>query len=62
MKHRNISAAEYRHGKYGLYGAMSIVSTLLVAGLLVALNMTAVVLAIISNRWQKSKSQLNFGK
>jgi hypothetical protein len=35
--------------RYGMHGAMSIVSAIAVTGLLVALNLTAVILAVIAN-------------
>jgi|GEM_PF-2765772 hypothetical protein len=48
MRHRRISPAEYRHGRYGLYGAFSIVSALLVTGLLILVNAVGLILAAIS--------------
>jgi len=49
MRHgRMISPEQYRHGKYGLYGAFSIVSTLIVAGLLILLNIAGLVLAFLA--------------
>ncbi|KKR44249.1 MAG: hypothetical protein UX02_C0001G0108 [Candidatus Moranbacteria bacterium GW2011_GWC1_45_18] len=50
MKKRWISPAEYRHGRYGLYGAFSIVSTLVVAGLLVLVNVAGLILAALASR------------
>jgi len=47
---RMVSPAEYQHGRYGLYGAFSIVSTLVVAGFLVLINLTGLVLAILASR------------
>jgi len=37
--------------RYGMHGAMSIVSAAAVTGLLIALNLTAVVLSALSKRW-----------
>jgi hypothetical protein len=48
MKHREISPAEYRHGRYSLYGAFSIVSALLVTGIVILVNIVGLILAVLS--------------
>jgi hypothetical protein len=50
MGHRRISPEQYRHGRYGLYGAFSIASAILVTGLLVLVNVAGVILAALSPR------------
>ncbi len=47
---RVIFPTEYRHGKYDLYGALSIASTLAVAGLLILMNFAGLVLAALARR------------
>lgn len=51
MRHKEfISPAQYRHGRYGLYGAFSIVSALIVAGILVLVNAVWVVMSALAYR------------
>jgi hypothetical protein len=50
MRHRRISPAQYRHGKYGLYGAFSIASALLVAGIVVIANVVWLILAALASQ------------
>lgn len=50
MRHRRVSPAEYRHGRYGLYGAFSIVSTLIVTGLLILVNVAGLILSALAPR------------
>jgi len=47
---RIISPAEYRNGRYGLYGAFSIASALAVTGLLILLNVAGIILANLAPR------------
>ncbi|MDD5489666.1 MAG: hypothetical protein PHP25_03250 [Candidatus Moranbacteria bacterium] len=50
MKKRWVSPAEYRHGRYGLYGAFSIVSALVITGLLVLVNVAGLILSALAPR------------
>ncbi|MDI6778240.1 MAG: hypothetical protein QMD77_03540 [Patescibacteria group bacterium] len=50
MRNREISPAQYRNGRYGLYGAFSIASAVLVTGLLILVNMAGLILAALAPR------------
>jgi hypothetical protein len=50
MKNRWVSPAQYRHGRYGLYGAFSIASAFLVTGIVILVNIVGLVLAALSRR------------
>jgi hypothetical protein len=50
MKDHWISPAQYRHGRYGLYGAFSIASALVVTGLLILVNVAGIILAALATR------------
>ncbi len=45
---RMVSPAQYRNGRYGLYGAFSIVSAIIVTGIIVLVNAAGLILAALA--------------